>query len=331
MEKFRVISDLHLDINKHYPIELKDDVFTVICGDTSGYPSMTIDWIKKNVKCGVGVSGNHLPYNDENKTIQELREELAKAFPAEAPFTYLDCETGVFTKEVDGILFIGTCMYTNMRVKDQHWNPEGDKLINMRGSEYNMNDYHWGIKSISYPFGPENGCTKKHITAQDYMDWFINAYNKIEKVLNQNEALESPKPVVLITHHPVIVDPAYHNWYMEDPNSIYSMRQYNLASYVSDMQQWLVRHNSIKCYCYGHIHAVEENWRNYKLTHADGSEMLVINNARGYVMRGHDVRFMSNVFVNTKTWEVEKVPDKEEEAEKDKRNKAFLKNTAWLI
>ena len=150
----------------------------------------------------------------------------------------------------------------------------------------------------------------------------------IEKVLSQNEALENPKPVVLITHHPVIVEPAYHNWYMDDQNS---MRHYNLASYVSDMQQWLVRHNSIKCYCYGHIHAVEENWRNYKLKHADGSEMLVINNARGYVSYGHDIRFMSNVFVNTKTWEVEKIADSEEDAEKKKREKAFLKNLAWAI
>ena len=212
MEKFRVISDLHLDVNERYPISLNDDVFTVICGDTSGSPTMTIDWIKNNVKHGVGVSGNHLPYNNEHKTLQELREELAKAFPAESMFTYLDCETGVFYKEVDGILFIGTCMYTNMRVKHQHWNPDGDRLINMRGSESNMNDYYWGIKSKSCPFGPDNGYSYKHITAQDYMDWFINAYNKIEKVLEQNEMLESPKPVVLITHHPVIVEPAYHNW-----------------------------------------------------------------------------------------------------------------------
>jgi len=49
------------------------------------------------------------------------------------------------------------------------------------------------------------------------------------------------------------------------------------------------------------------------------------------VMHGHDVRFMANVFVNTKTWEAEKAPDEKEEAEKDKRNKEFLKNTAWLI
>lgn len=331
MEKFRVISDLHLDINEHYPLEFNDDIFTVICGDTSGSPSMSIDWIKKNIKCGVGVSGNHLPYNDDGKTIQELREELANAFPNNAAFTYLDCETGVFSKEVDGILFIGTCMYTDMHVKHEQWNPDGDIGINMRSSEYNMNDFRWGIKSKIYPVGQDNSCTTKSITAHDYIDWFSNAYNKIEAMLNKNEALANPKPIVLITHHPLIVEPAYHNWYMENPNNIYSMREYNLASYVSDMRSWLVRHNSIKCYCYGHIHAIEEDWRNFNIMHADGSKMLVINNARGYVMRGHDSKFMKNVFVNTTTWEVEKSIDKDEESAKEERNKSFEKNLAWLI
>ena len=331
MEKFRIVSDLHLDINDHYPLEIKDDVFTVICGDTSGSPKMSIDWIKKNVKAGVGISGNHLPYNDEHKTIQELREELAAAFPSTSAFTYLDCETGVFTKEVDGILFVGTCMYTDMRVKHSQWNPNGDVLINMRGSESNMNDYHWGIKSISYPFGLENSSSKKHITAQDYMDWFTNAYSKIDNVLSQNEKLENPKPVVLITHHSLLVDPAYHNWYMDDPNSIYSLRQYNLASYVSDMQQWLASHNSIKCYCYGHIHAIEEPWRSFTLPHTDGSKMLVVNNARGYVSQGHDSRFAKDTFVNTQTWEVEKVVDEKEDAAKIKISKSLLKNLAWVF
>lgn len=305
MDKFRVVSDLHLDINEHHPIKLDDDIFTVICGDTSGYPRMSIDWIKKNVTRGVGVSGNHLPYNDYGKTIQELREELAEAFPLESPFTYLDCETNVFSKEVDGILFIGTCMYTNMRVTHSQWNPNGDVSTNMRGSEWNMNDYRWGIKSIEWPFGKDNTPTIKHIKAQDYADWFKNAYNKIEDALDANEKSTSPKPVVLITHHPLIVDFAYHNWYMENPDTIWSPREYNLASYVSDMMPWLRRHSSIKCYCCGHVHAVEKIWRSYKAKHDDGTEFLVVNNARGYVCRGHNADFNKDLFVNTSTWEVE--------------------------
>lgn len=331
MEKFRVLSDLHIDINECYSLAFTDDVFTVICGDTSGSPSMSIDWIKKNIKCGVGVSGNHLPYNDEKKTIQELREELAKAFPASSPFTYLDCETGTFAKEVDGIIFIGTCMYTDMHVKHKVMNPSGDPEVNMRGSQCNMNDYRWGIKSIEWPSGKNGIPSMKHITAQDYMDWFKNAYNMIEKVLNENEASASSKPIVLITHHSLLTGFAYHSWYIENPDNIWSLRDYNLASYVSDMEMWLSRHSSIKCYCCGHIHAIEKPWRSFKMKHNDGSELLVVNNARGYVLHGHDTNFMSNFFVNTKTWEVEVVPDEKEEAEKKARNANFMKNLAWAF
>lgn len=332
MEKFRVISDLHLDINEHYPIELDDDVFTVICGDTSGYNNITIDWIKKNVKSGVGVSGNHLPYNKYNLPIQELRDGLANAFPITAPFTYLDCETNTFSKEVDGILFIGTCMYTNMRISHKYWNPTGDIQINMAGSEYNMNDYHWGIKSCTWPFGKDNSPSIKHITAQDYADWFKNAYNKIEAVLNDNESSTNPKPVVLITHHPVITNFLKHNWYVEDPDTIWSIRHYNLASYMSDMHQWLSRHTSIKCYCCGHIHAVDKNWRSFNLKHIDGSEFLVVNNARGYVKRCHDTYFNKNTFVNTKTWQVEQLElDEKEKALHKQILNEEMKNLAWLI
>ena len=36
--KIRVISDLHIDVNEEYPFTLKDkDIFTIICGDLSGY------------------------------------------------------------------------------------------------------------------------------------------------------------------------------------------------------------------------------------------------------------------------------------------------------
>jgi len=94
-------------------------------------------------------SGNHLPYNDENKTIQELRESYSKQFPIESDVSYLDCETSSFKKEVDGILFIGTCMYTDMRIKNNEFNPDGNKILNMECSSKAMNDYRFGIKSFS--------------------------------------------------------------------------------------------------------------------------------------------------------------------------------------
>lgn len=41
--KLRILSDLHLDINKGLPFRIKDkEIFTIICGDTSGYFSKTV-------------------------------------------------------------------------------------------------------------------------------------------------------------------------------------------------------------------------------------------------------------------------------------------------
>ena len=48
--------------------------------------------------------------------------------------TYLDAETSVFSKEVDGILFVGSCFYTNMALKHDYFNPTGDVNKNCKFS-----------------------------------------------------------------------------------------------------------------------------------------------------------------------------------------------------
>lgn len=75
--KLRVISDLHIDINHKIPLEYDDDVFTVVCGDISGYAEDSIQWIAKNVRNGVFVSGNHIAYSGQY-TIEESQRELER-------------------------------------------------------------------------------------------------------------------------------------------------------------------------------------------------------------------------------------------------------------
>lgn len=55
----RIISDLHIDINKDYPISYNDDVFTVIAGDICGNPYDGVEWVKNNIKHGLFIKGNH--------------------------------------------------------------------------------------------------------------------------------------------------------------------------------------------------------------------------------------------------------------------------------
>lgn len=87
--KLRILSDLHLDINDNVPFSLANkDVFTIICGDISGNPRQTIEWINNNIKQGVFIEGNHIGYDSEH-SIQYIENFLCKHFPATAQITYL--------------------------------------------------------------------------------------------------------------------------------------------------------------------------------------------------------------------------------------------------
>jgi len=325
--KFRVLSDLHVDYNDRYPFEIPENgrnVFTVLCGDTSGGPETTIEWIKANVRRGVFVSGNHLPYCNhyelpaaQRRTMDELRKILADKFPADGEVSYLDAETGAVKKVVDGIMFLGSCCYTDMGISDKYWNPEGRRELNRACSEYNMNDYKYGYTRKEWPAGYDNEPSLIRMTPKDYEIWFANAIKAFEKELSKNEASPNPLPVVLITHHPLIADFFGHNGYVED--SIWSIREFNWASYASDWKAWLKSHASVKCYCCGHIHAVEKEYRHFSLECGEGRKLIVVNNARGYVKYGHDFNFNMNLFVDTDSWEIVEEPFSDEE--KAKRGK----------
>ena len=172
-----------------------------------------------------------------------------------------------------------------------------------------MNDYHYGLKTVNRN---EHGETiyVHHITAKDYAEWFKNAYEKIDAVISANEASAEPKPVVLITHFPVVRKILEESYYV-DIN--------NLASYGSDYEKWIHAHPSIKCYCCGHAHEVGKPYRTYSIERADGTKCLVVSNTRGYARRGHDMLFNPNTFVNVKTWTAEEDPETPEEAERKKK------------
>lgn len=317
--KFRVLSDLHLDINQSYPLELADkSVFTVICGDTSGYPDMTIDWIRRNVERGVGVSGNHLPYNDLCESVQNMRERLAAAFPASAGFTYLDCETGTFHKVVDGILFAGSCMYSDFGISHKYWNKDGDVEFNMRCSEYNMNDYRFGM--VDDGFGG-----LRRMRASDCLGWFNNAFAKLDGLLKDNEASPSPLPVVLVTHFNLLPDYLTKSYYVSDAAYLDRPTDFNWSSYASDRSAWLAGFPHLKCYCCGHIHDVFDDVRHFRMPAADGHSVLVVNNARGYCQRGHDRSFNADRYVDTETWEVVEDPiPAEVKAKREERARLYF-------
>lgn len=109
--KIRVISDLHIDVNKGFPLNLPKvdkDVFTVIAGDTAGMVQEGIDWIRENEIKGVCVAGNHLVYNNYKRSVKDLKEWLKIEFPKGSDMTFLENDY----VELDEKLFLLVVLFT---------------------------------------------------------------------------------------------------------------------------------------------------------------------------------------------------------------------------
>ncbi len=78
--KLKLISDLHIDINKNY-FNFKNNKdnndFYVIAGDISSNRIETENFINENISKGVFVEGNHLGYNMSINTKDKLLQYLS--------------------------------------------------------------------------------------------------------------------------------------------------------------------------------------------------------------------------------------------------------------
>jgi hypothetical protein len=385
MEKFRVISDLHIDYNHDYDVKLKkDSIFTVIAGDIGGQMAMfkvkpsrktiyvrmngmdndgmlseligdrksvnieyigcgdwtldkdkinpseygititaafnefnvgdyikitkttTFDWIRKNVSKGVFIAGNHIVYNYYHKTIEELKNDYAKEFPLESDITFLDCESGVFTKEVDGILFVGTTLYTNYELPVGDYNRgatmEGKSVderiaFNMRiatpkMSGGGMNDFQFGLTDEgTYTKEAYDSSDHYYLRPQNYLEFFKRSFAKIKEVVENN----SDKQIVIVTHHCPSIK-CISKEYVDD---------WMNASYVSDLDDFIISHPQIKCWICGHVH----HRGSFKI-----GNCLCVMNPLGYCKHGQfkasdgNENWSPDVFVNVKDWSVEKKP-----------------------
>ena len=196
-----------------------------------------------------------------------------------------------------------------------------------------MNDYRFGYTGRSFPAGADNEPSMKRMTAEDLEGWFSNAFSKFDKALDENEASANPKPVVVVTHYPLVADYLSHNYYVKSPNSIYSQLEFNWSSYASDAKAWLKRHKSIKAACSGHIHDVENGYRYYSVKRKGGDDLLLVHNVRGYVSEGHDRWFNAETFVDTKTWTCFETPptEEEEKTKKEEAGRRLARRLAWGI
>jgi len=375
MEKFRVISDLHIDYNYDYPLSLKKDgVFTLIAGDISGERklvsvessnvlvqpriesdgeimehfetgsmkityktedgknvghwvdsdgkrvsllnlgirirnldmakngdtititrSSSSDWIRNNISKGIFIAGNHIVYNRDGKTIEELKEDYHKEFPESGDISFLDQSVGVMSKEVDGILFVCSTLYTNYEFPIDYPLSKGDsfKALNMRMatpkmSGGGMNDFNFGkTREGTYKREPWDDSDKFYLTPENYLRFFERTFSEIKRIVEENPS----KDIVVMTHH-CPSSKCISDEYVND-----SMN----ASYVSELDDFIISHPQIKCWVCGHVH----HRSSFKI-----GNCLCVMNPLGYCKHGQYKKnggdWSPNVFVNTKTWEVEK-------------------------
>lgn len=385
MEKFRVLSDLHMDINENFPFSVSDNsIFTVIAGDTSGtvcsisascdnpyicvdikgerkaieffghvksakisyeqksgnwiydgnvvtsensgiyissgsandfpkdednadkmavtlnFSNFAEDWIRDNVKRGIIVAGNHLVYNHDGYSIEELKRRLGRAFPLESDISFLDDSIGVISKRVDGILFVGSTLYTdymlpcgeNVAFDEKSLIERNKWLAQPKMSGGGLNDFNFGYTEYcTYAnrwLEPDGG--KFRLTPNNYERFFHDTFGSIRRVVEENADSE----VVVVTHHcpsPRCISSKYVDSALN-------------ASYVSNLEDFILSHKNIRCWICGHVH----HRADFRI-----GDCLVVMNPLGYCKYGE---YMANgdgtkawspdTFVNVKNWEIER-------------------------
>lgn len=257
--KIRVMSDIHADYNRNYPLELEDkDTFTIVAGDVSGYPQYGIDWIRNNIHNGLFVEGNHIFYNDENKPLQELYKMYQEEFPLDGNVSFLQNQH----KIINNIVFVGCTLWTDCRL-----NGASDTFELSR----TMNDYVYG--KYIYNEGTDNETIDRftpYISTQE----FYKSLDYIHKVCDENIG----KKVVVVTHHcPSIkcISPYYRS---SDCNQ----------AYASNLEDFIRNHGNIVLWVCGHSH-------NQCDFNVDGCR--VVMNCRGYVRYGEDKNFNLNKII----------------------------------
>lgn len=321
--KIRVFSDIHIDVNNGFPFTLRDkDTFTLIPGDVSGNVKGTAKWIQSNVHNGMFIVGNHDPaYNDLGWTIRKQKEYLAERFPVDGPVTFMDEQVGVMSKLIPGtnILVIGSTLYTNYQYVGEFLEralsdgnarrrENGEKEItaldcNMAAASRGLNDFRWAHVEDEFD---DRGLKQRFVRPDDYKKWFEITFKKIDQLVHENH----DKDIIVMTHHcpsPKCISERYVNNSMN-------------ASYVSDLEQFIIDNPNIRAWVCGHVHSVTNT------TVGDRGQILLCN-PRGYERDMENLDWTPNTFIDTDTWTVSSKPftSKKLENAREKFRTDFMK------
>lgn len=246
--KIRILSDLHVDLNKHYGNIFKwddRDILTILAGDTSGDLKTTKEFVRKHFDNAILIGGNHIVYNDEGKPIQELYDDYRAEFPLSAPISFLENDY----KVIGDVVFIGATLWTDYACGFCEVAPA------MSIARTVMNDFVWG------KFARDNGS----IVTLDPDHCFNMFYKSRDFIkVTYDKFKDSGKKIVLITHHGVSPRAVARN---------HRGDQFN-AAYTSDLEEFIIEHMpDLALIIHGHVH----NREKYKI-----GKIPVICNPFGY-------------------------------------------------
>lgn len=303
-------SALHTPFGAYFAKELKKETncINILAGDVASSlvnHSLFLNTFFEN-QYVFFIDGNHLVYQDTNKTIYELKAELYQNFPKDHLFWhYLENDWMWIPGTNDTVAIIGSTFYTDYEYETftldsyneyrKHWNDVinawgyGDnkeyipvkKLTKtmiktenlMIASEY-LNDFSWG-KETSY----------KNISPETYLK--LNKLAKAEVIRCHNEIVKiNPNAkIILVTHHclsPQCIDEKY-------------VKNHANASYVSNLEKWINKNlPNVKLVNSGHVHCRKD----FKF----GKNKRYIVNACGYIRRHEPFnkpKFKPNFIIDT--------------------------------
>ena len=233
MMELRIISDLHLDINTGMPFDLKDkSIFTIICGDISGYFLKTSKWLNRNVENGVFVAGNHMIYNKSGHSLQYQLKQFQNNYPLDAPISFLNDNY----KIIDDIVFVGGTLWTDYCLYGKE-----RKYKYIWAALCYINDFRYGLFNPSDNLENEKASQIKMLKPENCAKMFFNTLSVIDEVCHKFPK----KKIVVVTHHAPSEKsvPAIHK------NS-------NITpAFASNLEEFILDHPNIKLWCHGHIHS----------------------------------------------------------------------------
>jgi len=242
--KIRVISDIHYDVNNHRSGremrfgERDAADLTIIAGDIAGSMEETKKFLHKVFpdEKVVFIGGNHIVYNNEQLSLQDLFCQYQHEFPKDfGSWHFLQND---YVEFGDAVIW-GSVFYTNYKYWQAAQQPPEQEIFdyNMAMAERGLNDFRYGhyfdlnLKKLR-PLRP-----KDYLMEHEKAFSSLNAF--YEKLKN------SGKKLIVVTHHPmspkIIKSPYVHN-------------EIN-ASYCSDYDWWFNSKPEIKLYCCGHVHS----------------------------------------------------------------------------